>query len=510
MSQMKTIAVAVATAVAMMAGAVHAAQGPSSSETPYLTPVAAGWDFTSIITTGDTVGGYKMSGIPDGLGAYDNGNGTLTVLMNHELNNAQGVTRAHGGAGAFVSEWIVNKNTLQVTSGADLMQRVYSNSGSGWSSVSGATFARFCSSDLPATTALYNSSSGLGTQSRIYITGEENGNGRGVAVVATGTDKGSAYVLPWATNVNAGWENLLANPYSGDKTLVIGNADGGTNGLYVYAGNKTNTGNDIEKAGLVGGQVYRVSINSNAVENRNADANFGLVNGSGNFSLVAGTATGTSFLRPEDGAWDTKNPNKYYFVTTDRMDAAKDGNVNPDNPVGQVGRSRLWSLTFTDLAHPENGGKVDLLLDGTEAHQMLDNITVDKDGKLLMQEDVGNNQHNGKIWWFDPITKQMVLIAKHDVARFGDIGITGSITKDEESSGVIDITALVTDASWYQAGRKYYLLDTQNHKASLDPALVEGGQLMIISAPVPEPSTYALMGAGLGLIAFVARRRKKQ
>jgi hypothetical protein len=30
---------------------------------------------------------------------------------------------------------------------------------------------------------------------------------------------------------------------------------------------------------------------------------------------------------------------------------------------------------------------------------------------------------------------------------------------------------------------------------------------LAVSAPVPEPETYALMLAGLGLVGFVARRR---
>ena len=81
--------------------------------TPYVVPVAAGVTTQSILTVGDNVGTYRMVGIPDGLGAFDNGNGTFTLLMNHELGNTSGVTRAHGAAGAFVSEWVFDKSTLQ-------------------------------------------------------------------------------------------------------------------------------------------------------------------------------------------------------------------------------------------------------------------------------------------------------------------------------------------------------------------------------------------------------------
>jgi hypothetical protein len=63
--------------------------------TPYILPTAAGVTTQSILTTGDSIGGYRMAGIPDGLGAFDNGDGTFTLLMNHELGNTVGVTRAH-------------------------------------------------------------------------------------------------------------------------------------------------------------------------------------------------------------------------------------------------------------------------------------------------------------------------------------------------------------------------------------------------------------------------------
>ena len=68
----------------------------------YLVRTQPGIVTKSIITTGDSVNGYRMAGIPDGRGAYDNGDGKFTVLMNQELPSNLGVTRAHGGKGTFV------------------------------------------------------------------------------------------------------------------------------------------------------------------------------------------------------------------------------------------------------------------------------------------------------------------------------------------------------------------------------------------------------------------------
>ena len=86
----------------------------------------AGVSTRSILTVGDAPSGssYQMVGIPDGLGAYDNGDGTFTLLMNHELGGAVGGTRAHGATGAFVSKWTIAKDTLRVLHGEDLIQDV--------------------------------------------------------------------------------------------------------------------------------------------------------------------------------------------------------------------------------------------------------------------------------------------------------------------------------------------------------------------------------------------------
>ena len=107
-----------------------------SSQTPYLVPAHAGVQIGSILSVGDQVGvkeapaalagqPWRMVGIPDGLGAFDNGDGTMTVLMNHELGQAVGVVRAHGSTGAFVSKLTVDMTTHQVLDATDLSEDVF-------------------------------------------------------------------------------------------------------------------------------------------------------------------------------------------------------------------------------------------------------------------------------------------------------------------------------------------------------------------------------------------------
>lgn len=83
--------------------------GPSTSTSPYLVNTATGVTFTSILTSGNMIGGYKFVGLPDGAGIFDNGDTTFTLVLNHEFSNAVGATHAHGSIGAFVSKWRINK-----------------------------------------------------------------------------------------------------------------------------------------------------------------------------------------------------------------------------------------------------------------------------------------------------------------------------------------------------------------------------------------------------------------
>jgi hypothetical protein len=82
-------------ALATVGGATHGGPGFDTQKPPYLVPTASGVQVDAIMSAGDILGGYQMSGIPDGLGAYRDGQ-QVTVVMNHELgrsfpNNPPGV-----------------------------------------------------------------------------------------------------------------------------------------------------------------------------------------------------------------------------------------------------------------------------------------------------------------------------------------------------------------------------------------------------------------------------------
>jgi len=143
----------------------------------------------------------------------------------------------------------------------------------------------------------------------------------------------------------------------------------------------------------------------------------------------------------------------------------------------QVGRSRLYRLRFTDIAHPESGGTITCLLDRTEAGNMFDNITITPRGSIFLQEDVGGQAHNGKIWRCSIAKDTLELVAHHDPARFGDLNVaaTPPFNQDEESSGIIQVYDIL--------GGGWFLCDVQAHYNPGDAELVEGGQLVAIHFP---------------------------
>jgi len=502
-------------ATALVAGSVRPGTipgtfiGPTTFETPYVNPTAPGWEVTSLLTVGDSAEEtyFPMVGIPDGLGAaagkinergdFVADKAFMTIFMNHELGATAGAIRAHGQTGAFVSQWSVHLNSLQVKFGEDLMREVWL-----WDSLNqqyfvgnaltAAQFARFCSADLPPAGAFFNPATGKGFDGRIFMDGEENGNeGRAFAHIVTGADKGRSYQLAGLGHLS--FENVVAHPDAGDTTLVVGLDDSTPGQVYLYVGSKRGTGTPIERAGLTGGSLYGIRVTNGGAAYANAAAPFedkGALNGT--FTLVnvsdVAQATGaslqttsrsrgiTEFARPEDGSWDSKSPNVFYFVTTG-------ASIN-----GASQTSRLYKLTLDSVTSP-SGGTIALVVDSAslvgsdgQAARTFDNITVDGDGFVVAQEDPGNSSYIAKTWRINPAAPlSAVQILESDRSRFLN-GAPNFLTQDEENSGVIEVTDIVSNANWFQKGRRYYLGVTQAHYG-LPVPLVEGGQLYLIASP---------------------------
>ncbi len=424
--------------------------GPSSSDAPYLVRHVPGVTLTSILTSGDSVRGYRMAGTPDGLGAYDNGNGTFTVLMNHEFGATVSVPRSHGNAsGAFVSRWVVDSRTLKVLSGRDQITSLVTTGP--------LEIDRLCSADLPAVSAWYDKKTGLGYRGRLFTNGEESApNGRAFAHVV---DSGVSYEL--TALGRAGWENVAANPATGARTVVVGQSDGGTQNVYVYAGTKQASGSPVERAGLTNGVTKAIAVAGFATESGAVD----FPDTPQPFTL---SDTGTAFDRPEDGAWDPTDRDVYYFATTASM----------------TKHSRLWKVEFKDARKPELGGTITKVLEGpaddtpaSVGPKMIDNLTVNSRGQVLLQEDPGGNAYLAGIYQFDPDRGTLRRIADHDPQRFVPGGAAFE-TIDEESSGIVPVPFL---------GAGKYLVADQNHTKVTDPAQVEKGQLLLLKVPSGRP-----------------------
>lgn len=474
--------------------------GPGTAVSSYLFPVADGVDIKALLTVRDkkAENGYDMVGIPDGLGIVP-GTDKFTLVMAYEVGATLGVARAHGSKGAFVAKWTIEKGTLKVLEGADLVtspNKVYNwNAATRSYSTGTTTWNRFCSADLPAVEAFSNGTKG--TTSRIFMTGEEVNGGRALAHIVTGPNAGEVWQLPRLGR--SSWENLVASPFSKDKTIVIGLDDGNINTapvpdnfpceLFIYIGTKQDAGNDIERAGLMNGKLFALRLPAGdgkfVTEEKNdfalgasafaASARFELaeLGAGGDVSAMSGleieqdciAKNALRMMRIEDGAWDPRpaKKNDFYFVTT----------------ASATLNSRLWRLSFDDLDAPEKGGTLTALLKGNEGQTMFDNITIDGLGRILLQEDPGNIPYIAKIWVYGIDSQKFVEIARHDRGYFDPqfAGMKFFETQDEESSGIIDASSVLGDG--------WFLLVVQSHKSISDsnPDLVEDGQLLAMYVP---------------------------
>jgi len=454
---------------AMTTGA-SAAGGFLTSTAPYITVAdPANSSVKAIITSGDTIGDYKFAKIPDGIGAYANGKGTLNVFVNHELNNGTN----HEGF-AKVSELKLKKDGAMVQS-----QFVIDGT---------EGYERFCSSSLIE---------GSGFSHPVYFANEEVDDG---IVVGIDGKTGEQTEMPWLGELSH--ENTIVVPYFYEtmgKTVVLTFEDGAAteSEVYMYVADSPE---DLMEGN---GQLYVFGANDDTTYNMWDDIYFSTGAVEGKFiPLVWDHATqdetdlddeaiavgGFQFIRPEDGAMDKRDgkTNILYMADT--------GNNVDENGVpisaGANGQSwergRMYKFTFTDPADPTKAS-FEVIMDGNDtvapgynaqlklAMANPDNIDTSQNS-LMLQEDrigvtrpspTGDITNNAKIIMVDLDSIDAGFATMNIVAHVNQFSAAPTVRHgDWESSGILDVSGFFGEGSW--------LVDVQAH------SIQEGGQLLLL------------------------------
>lgn len=478
---------------------------------------------------GDQFNGVVIRGIPDGMGAYKNENGGISLLSVHEIPSYSPLAQLSKSNtsqwGVSITKFNITSNSKIITSASNFIKDIkyynYTTEKYVDTPIGGApagttvgmdwNVSRFCSATLVQAGGLSFTSGGktYGHAGPVFFSGEEDGDSGYARGFAFDMD-GHGVQLPRMGL--ASWENLMPNLKPGINTVVLGNEDGNATDsqLFMYVGKKTTEGTFADKAGLTNGELSVMSIpgiaNDNAFraaygKNKGVEVTFKKTIWNANISTqqVDHDAQGTELSRVEDGEWDPTNPNVFYFVTTESNKDVGATKANPAEPTFKRDGGALWRLTFVDGQKPELGAKLEMLLDGSESPYLSkpDNLAVTKDGIVLIQEDPGNNGHLSRIVAFRPKDGKMAVIAEFNKDYFA-AGGANFMTLDEESSGIIETTELFAKKD---DTNKYFLFNAQVHTvggalsrpdllikskaraAKFDKATIEGGAyyLMTIS-----------------------------
>ena len=470
----------------------------------YAVGVTGGYETKRLLSVGDRVPEttnpaleYQMVGIPDGLGAHANPDGTTTVYMNHELT---GPTQSEPNVGrplnrgAFVSkveldddgdvlsaerayDWVFNENTF-VGPAAE---------------VGNATraFSRFCSGSIAGPPD--------GFDRWIYFTNEEEGTPAatfdGKGGLAAAIVDNNLYTLPKLGRF--AWENTLVQPNQGGRTVIMGMEDGPfdltpaneNSQLYMYVGKKDHRAGAsvLRRNGLDNGELY-VLVPGDPANESEASFQTGtiaigwkLIPNAGELTEpeleAASDAAGAfRFARPEDGAFNKRNKNQYFFVTT--------GGAAGANSLG-----RLYSL---DL-HPGNvtqdgtlkvvynadnviaaGGDIAISPDNVDVSA--DYLMINEDGTAESRVVMGAKGRDGSIWRFDIDSGGVDASSALRIVELDPPGRDGVAvgTGIWETSGIIDASSLFGGDTW--------LFDVQAHAptAAPRPNTVEDGQLLLL------------------------------
>lgn len=457
-----------------------AAAGFVTSEAPQARAALPGATVTPIITTGDRLpSGYVFAPIPDGLGAYPDGQ-DLIVYANHELT-AGGVRDETGGAqfrNARVSRLVIDRASLAVK------DATYVLDGS-------EQYVRLCSATWVGAAE--------GFPSGFFLTGEESSGGAHDGIqLAIGKD-GQRHELPWLGRY--AHENLIGIPGFPRKVVLAGFDDtAGRSELYLYvAGSEADV--------LAGTGTLYVFVSSQAthsgflVEGQTITGRFVEVPNaaplsSGQLQTVVNGLGAFPFVRLEDGDYDHRSAKRGDGNDDDRASDDDDQRGNGRRPAiyfvdtGSEGvlcgaaacdpHGSIYRMDF-DRNDPTAGARLTLLQRSRGADldwASPDNIASGKHSLMLMEDPAyGGFARAPRIWNFRTTATGRLVGRGRTVVEVTNPECVEALGTCWESSGIIDASA------WLGAGT--WLFDIQAHTlpvASLG-LLNEGGQLLALRLP---------------------------
>lgn len=513
-------------AAAVIGSAAIAPMAMAATPIQYVLSANEAATITTLATSGDVITGKILRGTPDGMGVMKNADGTLSILSNHEMSISDKTVQlsksATGSWGSTISKLTYNPSTNTVSKLESFISSVnyydYTNKAftsdftksipvgyPALDSFGSENFSnglnRFCSANLVQAGGLLfkDGKKSYGYNGAIYFTSEE---GSDYSRTFAFDSNGNGFQLPKMGL--GGYENALTNPASGKSTVVMLNEDGDEklSQLFMYVGTKQEKGaNFVEKAGLNNGQLYAISVKNARTDlkfrstykvGEKASVAFNPLNTDPAFADVQAQAqgAGTTFSRVEDGEWDPKNPNVYYFLTTQSTKDPIATVPNPATPTVSRDGGALWRLTFKDVKNPMKGASLEMLLNGGETPYLSkpDNLAIDESGHILIQEDPGNNAHLARVVAYRISDGKLGVVAQFDKQYFATDATT-PITIDEESSGMVNANAFLKKSG---DNASYFFFNAQVHATTskarlesapvdaLDTAAIEGGQYYLL------------------------------
>ena len=440
----KSLIAAFAAAVSLLLPVAEAAAF-DTAQPPQLVPTESGVTVDPILTTGDIVGDYQMSGRPDGLGAYRPEDDELDVFMNHELSGTPSDAR-------------VTRLALDSNRRVDDVRYVVDGT---------EGYKSFCSASLSTV-------GGVPT----YFTGEEALPGRSIAIdtrtetvqpttqfgffehentVAMSRLKFGFFLNtedgpPGHSQLYAYSAGSVSDAVAGEGQLLVWKADGGADSPA-----------DVARGQTLQGRFVPLS------QADNTDA--------ATLEAAAQREGAFNFTRLEDVAQGKTDPTVAYFTDTG------DGG-------SETKHGRLYKIDIDASSGQVPTAWIKPLLDGDAGDDLVNPDNIDTSKTSVVIEEDRNPENRGadvsggygRVLVYDLATGELRQVARVD-------------TPATQAPGTWEASGILNASQWL--GSDWWLLDVQAHSASKPqpgPSLVpdsstgEDGQLLAIRIPHSAPT----------------------